>query len=537
MNSSSNTDSDIQQFLQNVLNSLQEVTATNKQLVSRMEALEATNKELVKTIKELKSSQRQLQKSIDGVNRLSMTPVPPTPIGESSLETPTVEDKEYLDSNGVSRPKPLSVASRNTWISFAMKSNFDVKSLSKNEVICQEAMYELIHTEQIYAQDLTVALNVYHKNLASAKVISDADLTLIFGNMTEICTASKVFYGVLGGLYTKENPVIKGIGEASEKNLAFLIPLCEKYCETHPKALQTLRSSISSNFKLKTLLDQIFNDSESHHQTLESYLIKPIQRFCKYPLLFRLILKNSSESPDMAALNKALSNVEQALERVNSKAKILDEKQKILLLMERIDSDVPISTPERLFKEGMVKIIQRDGKAQERYFALTNDRLLIGKAQGKNRFSLSQTIQAELLLIDDRCDDETQFTLIVVGREKMLIGCESPGERNQWLAAFDTQRLVKPICSPTIDITSADESEEGTPDMARDRYSRRRSISMSGVRPDLATLIPKQAQTVRSRQDIIEGRLKNRSQHIPRSITVEESFNTLEKINKVAKEV
>lgn len=51
---------------------------------------------------------------------------------------------------------------------------------------------------------------------------------------------------------------------------------------------------------------------------LTSYLIKPVQRLCKYPLLVREILRSTPEDhPDYTKLQQALTKVETLVSNTN----------------------------------------------------------------------------------------------------------------------------------------------------------------------------------------------------------------------------
>src|SRR5690606_37141567 len=55
-------------------------------------------------------------------------------------------------------------------------------------------------------------------------------------------------------------------------------------------------------------------------QVLQSYLIKPIQRLCKYPLLLREAIKLSApDAPDLREMQDGLDAVSRAAKRVNER--------------------------------------------------------------------------------------------------------------------------------------------------------------------------------------------------------------------------
>ena len=73
--------------------------------------------------------------------------------------------------------------------------------------------------------------------------------------------------------------------------------------------------------------------------TLFSFLIKPIQRICKYPLLLRDLLKSTEEShPDHENLVKSLQKIEEVVAYVNDRKRLAENLQKILDVQKQIES-------------------------------------------------------------------------------------------------------------------------------------------------------------------------------------------------------
>ena len=64
---------------------------------------------------------------------------------------------------------------------------------------------------------------------------------------------------------------------------------------------------------------------------LSSFLIKPVQRICKYPLIIREVLKYTEESnPDFDYLKRAMEKLEGVLSVVNEGARKADGGRKML---------------------------------------------------------------------------------------------------------------------------------------------------------------------------------------------------------------
>merc|ERR1712032_1264079 len=72
-------------------------------------------------------------------------------------------------------------------------------------------------------------------------------------------------------------------------------------------------------------------DPYCRNLNLFSFLIKPVQRLCKYPLLLKAILEHSNEDhPDYQNLIKAKQEIEVVVDYVNKKKKDAENLQTLL---------------------------------------------------------------------------------------------------------------------------------------------------------------------------------------------------------------
>lgn len=96
------------------------------------------------------------------------------------------------------------------------------------------------------------------------------------------------------------------------------------FCSNHSKAMKTLYTDCNSNHKLIEFLTT--SCKGEHASSLESYLIKPIQRILKYPLLIQQICFSAQpESIEREQLNLALEAMEGVAYKLNEMQRIHDE--------------------------------------------------------------------------------------------------------------------------------------------------------------------------------------------------------------------
>jgi RhoGEF domain len=71
---------------------------------------------------------------------------------------------------------------------------------------------------------------------------------------------------------------------------------------------------------------------------LASFLLKPIQRICKYPLLLKELLKNTPESDlDYKAVQKGLIAINGVVSYVNNKRGEAELRQKMFQLLAQME--------------------------------------------------------------------------------------------------------------------------------------------------------------------------------------------------------
>ena len=168
-------------------------------------------------------------------------------------------------------------------------------------------------------------------------LVSNADISLLFGNIQDIFHFQRSFLESLEESLRKDEHFDRYTQASQFKNLliaignSFLLyadkfKLYSSFCAAHSKAQKLLHpnSEFAQNPDLIEFL--IATSKGQHASTLESYLIKPIQRILKYPLLLQQ-LKNLNEvnSEEYKHLSQALKGMERVAEHINEMQRIHEE--------------------------------------------------------------------------------------------------------------------------------------------------------------------------------------------------------------------
>ncbi len=150
--------------------------------------------------------------------------------------------------------------------------------------------------------------------------------------------------------------------------------------------------------------------------TVESFLILPIQRLPRYVLLLREARKHTdANSPDMPLLVRALELLESAAAAVNEKQRSNESEKKRLQDLEELNKRLQgaikdLVTPSRWFIcEGGVVLynISKEKAIDHRYF-LFNDTLILCTAKHK-KYKLRHSIPLHKARIKDLSDGQNVF--------------------------------------------------------------------------------------------------------------------------------
>ncbi|KAB0802276.1 hypothetical protein PPYR_04462 [Photinus pyralis] len=199
----------------------------------------------------------------------------------------------------------------------------------------RKVILELIDTERTYVKHLNNLLENYLEPLKRETFLSNAEINALFGNIQEIVTFQRQFLQNLDEALEMEPDFNKFEFPSQFKNILFSIgsaflyyvnhfKLYSSFCASHSKAQKVLHPN-EGNQALQEFLSAR-NPRQQHSSTLESYLIKPIQRILKYPLLLQQLRNLTDTSTDEHQhLVEALKGMEKVAEHINEMQRIHEE--------------------------------------------------------------------------------------------------------------------------------------------------------------------------------------------------------------------
>uniref|UniRef100_A0A8B9VYV8 TIAM Rac1 associated GEF 1 n=1 Tax=Bos mutus grunniens TaxID=30521 RepID=A0A8B9VYV8_BOSMU len=210
----------------------------------------------------------------------------------------------------------------------AMRQLTDADKLRK--VIC-----ELLETERTYVKDLNCLMERYLKPLQKETFLTQDELDVLFGNLTEMVEFQVEFLKTLED-GVRLVPDLEKLEKVDQfKKVLFSLggsflyyadrfKLYSAFCASHTKVPKVLVKA-KTDAAFKAFLDAQ-NPKQQHSSTLESYLIKPIQRILKYPLLLKeLFALTDAESEEHYHLDVAIKTMNKVASHINEMQKIHEE--------------------------------------------------------------------------------------------------------------------------------------------------------------------------------------------------------------------
>ena len=210
-----------------------------------------------------------------------------------------------------------------------------VKHFSKEERICQEAIFELILTEQAYVRDLQILLEMFFYPLQ--KAISSAEMGLVFSNIEDIVYGNSLLLSELEGRQLEQDYVIDRLGDILLRHRDIFIPYIV-YCGRQQQANQYLQEKVAKDRTFAGLLEKCRQQESCKNLDLLSFLLLPMQRITRYPLLLKQILHYTPKtSLDHTELVLALVSIENVTEQSNEAARQNENIMKLKQLQKQID--------------------------------------------------------------------------------------------------------------------------------------------------------------------------------------------------------
>uniref|UniRef100_A0A7N9B0H3 Phosphatidylinositol 3,4,5-trisphosphate-dependent Rac exchanger 2 protein n=1 Tax=Mastacembelus armatus TaxID=205130 RepID=A0A7N9B0H3_9TELE len=272
------------------------------------------------------------------------------------------------------------------------------KDLEKQLRLRVCVLNELLKTERDYVgtlEFLSVFLHRLNQYAATRidKNITEETVKVLFSNIEEILVVHKDFLSMVEELLLPDPHAHHEIGHCF---LYFRsrFQIYDEYCGNHEKA-QRLLLELNKIRSVRTFLlnCMLLGGRKNTEVPLDGYLVAPIQRICKYPLLLKELLKRTPKKHnDYTLVQESLQMMKAVCSSINEakrqmeKLEILEEWQSHIEGWE--GSNITDTCTEMLMQGVLLKISA--GNVQERIFFLF-DKLLVYCKKKNRRLKNSKT--------------------------------------------------------------------------------------------------------------------------------------------------
>ncbi|XP_066444144.1 phosphatidylinositol 3,4,5-trisphosphate-dependent Rac exchanger 1 protein isoform X2 [Eleutherodactylus coqui] len=247
----------------------------------------------------------------------------------------------------------------------------------------------------------------------NSRAPSVEQLSILFSNMEDVLQVHQDF---LAALESRLQPEPQPQSELGNVFLQFKERFCvyEEYCSNHEKALRLLMELNKVPTVRAFLLScMLLGGRKTTDIPLEGYLLTPIQRICKYPLLLKELAKRTPvKHPDHPTVHSALQAMKTVCTNINETKRQMEKLEALEQLQSHIEgwegSNLTDICTQLLLQGTLLKISA--GNIQERMFFLFDNLLVYCKRKsrvtGKKSTKRTKSFNGSLYIFRGRINTE-----------------------------------------------------------------------------------------------------------------------------------
>ncbi|NXY72912.1 ARHGQ factor, partial [Glareola pratincola] len=397
---------------------------------------------------------------------------------EKALDIDSDEESEpreqKSDEKVVFHYKPL----RSTWSQLSVvKKNGLSEAISQEERKRQEAIFEVISSEHSYLLSLEILIRMFKNSRELSLTMTKTESHHLFSNITDVYEASKKFFKELEARH-QNNIFIDDISDIVEKHTSSTFDPYVKYCTNEVYQQRTLQKLLATNPAFKEVLSRIESHEDCRNLPMISFLILPMQRVTRLPLLMDTICqKTPKDSPKYENCKRALKEVSKLVRLCNEGARKMERTEMMYTINSQLEFKIKpfplVSSSRWLVKRGELTTYVEDTglfskrtSKQQVYFFLFNDVLIITKKKSEESYNVTDYSLRDHLVVQ-QCDSEDLtsspvknastmlysrqssaahlFRLAVLSNHagekvEMLLGTETQSDRARWITALGQDR-------------------------------------------------------------------------------------------------
>lgn len=327
----------------------------------------------------------------------------------------------------------------------------------------QEAMFEVITSEASYLRSLNILTSHFINSDelstgSSLCVLERGQSHVLFSNISAIKSVSESFLQALRARQ-KEAVVISSISDIILEYASKFFDVYVKYCSNQiyqDRALKNLRKSV----RFVDAVAKLQSCKKAQGLTLQSFLVLPMQRITRLPLLVNAICHRCEPGSDeYSKTDRALAAINKIVNDCNEGARKMERMEEICVLQTQIEfktKPLALATPARyLLRRGdLMQVSVEDSrnplkrlrpKFKPVYMFLFNDLLLLAKKKSENRYIALDYATRNMTQVDEAQDSEIHidhmFSLVLLENsesktKEFLMAGITETDKTRWMEAF-----------------------------------------------------------------------------------------------------
>ncbi|XP_048861414.1 intersectin-2-like [Brienomyrus brachyistius] len=373
-------------------------------------------------------------------------------------------------------------------------------TMSPQERKRQGYIHELIETEERYMADLQLVLEVFYKPMSESGRLTDVEMAMIFVNWKDLIMSNTKLHKALrvrkktGG----EKMPVQMIGDILASELSHMQAYI-RFCSCQLNGAALLQQKTDKEPEFKDFLKKIATDHRCKGMPLSSFLLKPMQRITRYPLIIKNILENTPENHlDHGHLREALDRAEELCLQVNEGVREKENSDRLEWIQSHVQCEGITENlifnsltnclgPRKLLHSGKV---YKTKSNKELYTFLFNDFLLL--TQAVKQFTSSGTDK----LFSPKCNMQFKMYKNPVFLNEVLVKMPSDPSSDEPIFHISHIDRVYTLRTENINetawaqkIKAASEHFIETEKKKREKAYQARSLKTSGIGRLLVTIL------------------------------------------------
>ncbi|KAL7293794.1 hypothetical protein TKK_0012856 [Trichogramma kaykai] len=340
-----------------------------------------------------------------------------------------------------------------------------LQRLNMEERKIQEAKFEILTSEASYLNSLRVLENEFASNPELCnEILSPGERDKLFGSVPEVLVASERFLAELEQVW-REDPMLAKLAEQLLKHADRSAQVYVNYCSNQVSIdtqLKELRAK--KGYRFLEVVSRIESNPACHSLSLHSFLMLPMQRITRLPLLADAVLSRLSvEHPERLKWELVLASLSHTVFKCNEAARLAERRNEIEALSRKLeysDKIAPLSLMDReLIRSGTVIHLSIKSDDKKLTFGkkfhktplmlfLLTDYLLVTKLKtnsSEETYSVLEMSKRSMVELEPAPEDSPfagRHAMVLTllenheGRQSQyVLTCDNDTERKRWLDA------------------------------------------------------------------------------------------------------